>query len=292
VSFSARALAFLSAAIAFLTLGAAAHADQIAALAPDTFTTVEAGPRPRHPPIFNTREIHSVNVAQFTNWTDMLARWQRDQSAAATCPAGGAPPIAAATPCVPAEWRELVQELNGLPRRTLLQRVNTALNRHPYTTSIENWGVANHWETPYEFLRRSGQCQDYAIAKFMLLRALGVPNEDLRIVVLRDVQRGLDHAVVVAYVDGEALMLDSLREAVVPVDEVGAYRPYYSINETGWWLHLGGAARPQMASRRAPARMRGAAEPSEHVVDDSRTTPSSARPETLRLSMIEALSVN
>lgn len=296
MSRSVCALAFLLAAVASLSSGAAARADQIAALAPDTFSSDAVAPRVAalraiHPAIFNTREIHSVNVAQFTNWTDMMARWQRDQRAAAACAPGTVPPPEAAASCAPAEWRDLVQELEGLPLRTMLQRVNSALNRHPYITSIDNWGVANHWETPYEFLRRNGQCQDYAIAKFMLLRALGVPNEDLRIVVLRDVERGLDHAVVVAYADGEALMLDSLREAVVPVDHVASYRPYYSINETGWWLHLPGSTRPHGMPHEAVAtRVPMPAEPARHVVEEK--PAASTRPEALRLSMIDALSVN
>ncbi len=285
MSKSFRALATLSFTFASIFFGTAgARADQLAAMSPDVLSAPSPA-RSTHPAIFNSREIHSINVAQFSNWTDMMGRWERDQRAAADCATGSA----GAADCAPREWRDLVQELKGLPLRTMLQRVNSALNRHPYITSVENWGVANHWETPYEFLRRSGQCQDYAIAKFMLLRALGVPNDDLRIVVLRDVERQLDHAVVVAYVDGEALMLDSLRETVVPVAEATAYRPYYSINETGWWLHLTGGAPPRpvphaMTAARVRAPAEQPAKPIAHVA--------SSQPEALRLSMIEQLAVN
>ena len=41
----------------------------------------------------------------------------------------------------------------------------------------------------------------------------------------------------VAYVEGEALVLDNQIAEVVPAESVDHYRPYYSINETGWWLH-------------------------------------------------------
>lgn len=283
---SFRVLASASFTLAALLCGnGAARADQIAALSPDTVAPAAAiASHATYPAIFNSREIHSTNIAQFTNWTDVLARWDRDRRvAAANC----SDTNDAAAGCVPMEWRELVRDLRGLPLRTMLQRVNSALNRHPYITSAENWGVANHWETPYEFMRRSGQCQDYAIAKFMVLRALGVANEQLRIVVLRDVDREVDHAVVVAYVDGEALMLDSLSEAVVPVAQAKSYRPYYSINETGWWLHLPGAAGPQatphyVAAARSPAPVAGT----------TAGAPVPAGPKALRLSMIDTLSVN
>lgn len=294
---SFRLLASVAFAVSALSMaGSAARADQIAAISPGDVALPAAVAAPAaHPAIFNSREIHSANVAQFTNWTGMLTRWERDRQAAAC--AGGTSDTD--SNCVPAEWRDLVRELKGLPLRTMLQRVNTALNRHPYITSVENWGVANHWETPYEFLRRSGQCQDYAIAKFMLLRALGVANDDLRIVVLRDVDRQLDHAVVVAYAGGEALMLDSLSEAVVPVAQAASYRPYYSINETGWWLHLSGAAQPHATphyisatQRRAPVTRNQTLEASKPVGTSPSFQTGAAKPDDLRLSMIEVFSVN
>jgi hypothetical protein len=46
-------------------------------------------------------------------------------------------------------------------------------------------------------MRMSGQCQDYAIAKFLALRALGFADTQLRLVALRDTRREIDHAVLV-----------------------------------------------------------------------------------------------
>src|SRR5262249_51094722 len=141
------------------------------------------------------------------------------------------------TGCEPREWHRLVDLLKPLELRAKVAAVNALLNRYPYVSSAANWHESNHWETPFEFLARSGQCQDYAIAKFMLLRAAGVPNDLLRIVVLRDTRLALDHAVLVAYVDGQALLLDNQLPEVVPAASIHHYQPYYSINETGWWLH-------------------------------------------------------
>ncbi|HEX3971291.1 MAG TPA: hypothetical protein VHX19_08200 [Stellaceae bacterium] len=55
--------------------------------------------------------------------------------------------------------------------------------------------------------------------------------------VLRATALGEDHAVLVVNVDGEALVLDNLRTDVVPMSAATSYRPYYSINELGWWPH-------------------------------------------------------
>jgi predicted transglutaminase-like cysteine proteinase len=81
--------------------------------------------------------------------------------------------------------------------------------------------------------------QDYAIAKYELLRQAGVPASAMRMVVLRDTAIGRDHAVLVVYVDGVPLVLDILDPAIVPAAAGMPYRPYYSINENAWWYHLG-----------------------------------------------------
>jgi predicted transglutaminase-like cysteine proteinase len=185
-----------------------------------------------YPSLFGTHETYSPSIDRFYKWTGMLQRWTAERHAARQlCTLGEL------TGCEPREWRQIIDVLAPLDLRAKLDAVNTFVNRYPYTPSAANWSEPNHWETPFEFLTRSGQCQDYAITKFMLLRAAGVPNELLRVVVLRDWRLGLDHAVTVAYVDGEALMLDNQIPEVVPVSGIHHYQPYYSINETGWWLH-------------------------------------------------------
>lgn len=187
---------------------------------------------PTYPSLFGTHEIYSGSIGRFYKWTGMLQRWTEERrEARQVCMLGQV------TGCEPREWRQIVDMLMPLGLRAKIEAVNSLVNRYPYTPSAANWSQPNYWETPFEFLEKSGQCQDYAITKFMLLRAAGVPNELLRVVVLRDRRLGLDHAVAVAYVNGEALMLDNQIADVVPVSSIHHYQPYYSINETGWWLH-------------------------------------------------------
>jgi predicted transglutaminase-like cysteine proteinase len=188
--------------------------------------------------LFGTREVYSPDNSAFFKWTGVLARFAAEQrSIAQGCKPG------TIESCWPARWRALVATLDGLDPRTQLERVNDAINRYPYVPSLRNWGESNYWETPFEFLLKGGQCQDYAVAKYLLLRAAGVPADKLRVVVLRDTSLGLDHAVTVAYVGGQALMLDNQIRDVVPAASVHHYEPYYSINEQGWWLHQSARAR-------------------------------------------------
>ncbi len=187
---------------------------------------------PTYPSLFGTHEIYSSSIGRFYKWTGMLQRWTEERrDARQVCMLGQA------TGCEPRAWRQIVDMLTPLDLRAKIEAVNSLVNRYPYTPSAANWSQPNYWETPFEFLAKSGQCQDYAITKFMLLRAAGVPNELLRVVVLRDRRLGLDHAVTVAYIGGEALMLDNQIPDVVPVSSIHHYQPYYSINESGWWLH-------------------------------------------------------
>jgi predicted transglutaminase-like cysteine proteinase len=187
----------------------------------------------RPPELFHTREQFSADLAPFTKWNKVVARADRQ----ARDPASFCATYAPADVCAADRWAALVALLAALPLRERVERVNAALNGVPYVSAAANWNDPDHWETPFEFLAKGGQCEDYAIAKIMALAATGVPEEALRLVVVRDERLSLDHAVAVVYVDGEALVLDNQLGDVMPAARIGWYVPYYSINRTGWWRH-------------------------------------------------------
>ena len=139
-----------------------------------------SAPRPRPSPassqvgLFRTRELHSANLNSFPKWRDMLARFERE--------------LSECTPdrCRLDEWQQLVASLHGRKAMAQLKLVNSAVNRHRYIEDWANWELADYWETPLQFLDRSGDCEDFAIAKYLALRAGGMPAEDMRIVIVRD----------------------------------------------------------------------------------------------------------
>ncbi len=79
----------------------------------------------------------------------------------------------------------------------------------------------------------AGDCEDYAIAKFVALRLAGVSPDDLRIVIMRDTVRGEDHAVAAARLDGRWLTLDNRRMAMVEDADIRNYRPLFVIDQSG-----------------------------------------------------------
>lgn len=184
------------------------------------------------PLLFGAREVRSDNLELFTKWTAALARaFDERRLADAPCAA------AAFNRCHLAEWRRFVESLRGLDRLTQLAAVNRHMNQKRYILDPRNYGVRDYWAAPGQFLRRDGDCEDYAIAKFMSLKSLGFTNREMRVVVLQDLNLGVAHAILVVYLEGRALVLDNQIGDVVAADAVHHYRPIYSINEHHWWLH-------------------------------------------------------
>jgi len=101
------------------------------------------------------------------------------------------------------------------------------------------YGVEDVWSSPLAtFANGAGDCEDYAIAKFIALQNVGVSADDLRIVILRDDIREEDHAVVAARLDGNWLMLDNLHMTMVEDQQVRNHHPLFLIDHTGVKLYL------------------------------------------------------
>lgn len=135
-------------------------------------------------------------------------------------------------------WKELRKKAQGRPLKEKLDAVNRFWNAWPYRLDREVWGRDDWWAAPAEFLSRSGDCEDYCIAKYFTLRELGVPADDMRIVVVRETVRGVAHAVLAVYEGRQVHILDNLVEHVRPMRRVRNYRPHFSVNEKGRWMHV------------------------------------------------------
>ncbi len=182
--------------------------------------------------LFNTGETQGSNMAFFPQFTDMLRRYAADLPKANEPCSGGV-----STPCVLRQWSDFIVSLRGLDRRTQIERVNSYMNDIDYVEDSANWGSEDYWATPVQFFTRAGDCEDYAIAKYLTLRALGVPISAMRIVVLQDRNLGLAHAILVVYDNGTPLVLDNQIDHVVAASSIHHYQPIYSLNEQNWWRH-------------------------------------------------------
>lgn len=198
-------------------------------LAGGTSAATMSGGRDR---LFGTEAVESSDLSAFTKWNEALERFRREGALVE-----GPCDNNSLEGCDQKQWRTFLAETRRLSPRAQIETVNREMNSHRYVVDPRNWGRTDYWASPGQFTRRDGDCEDFAIAKFLSLRALGFANDDLRIVVLQDLNLRLAHAILVVYHDGEYLVLDNQISTVVPADVVRHYRPIYSINETRWWLH-------------------------------------------------------
>ena len=135
-------------------------------------------------------------------------------------------------------WQDLIERLRGAEATRQLTEVNRAVNRVRYRDDQDNWGRPDYWAAPGEFLGRGGDCEDFAIAKYLALRALGYGPDDLRLLILFDARRARAHAVLGVVLDGRVLVLDNLRGEILPLGDLPHYRVGYSLNERKVVRHL------------------------------------------------------
>lgn len=129
--------------------------------------------------------------------------------------------------------------LRGLDAAGKAEAVNRYVNaRVAFVDDRRQYGRADLWSAASDTLRRGrGDCEDYAVAKMHMLRAAGIPAKDIYFVLVRDLVRMADHAVLVVRADGRNLMLDNSTDSVLDADEVRDYRPVFTFASTGTWTH-------------------------------------------------------
>lgn len=185
------------------------------------------------PGLFHSLEKRSTKIGIFTKWSAMIDRYARDRHGSAErCLVDGG------SWCTVGRWHSFLATLRDMTRIEQLRAVNSYMNRIRYVSDARNYGTIDYWATPREFFTRGGDCEDYAIAKFMSLRELGWSSHQLRIAVVMDRRKRQAHAVLVAYHQGNAYILDNQVGEVMRDDQVRHYHPIYSINERYWWFHM------------------------------------------------------
>ena len=133
------------------------------------------------------------------------------------------------------QFLAIVDNAKAREGRARLGEINRAINLaiRPMDDLAQH-GAIDVWSSPLvTFANGAGDCEDYAIAKFVALRHAGISPDDLRIVIMRDTIRGEDHAVAAARLDGHWLMLDNRRMAMVEDAHVSNTRPTFVIDQYG-----------------------------------------------------------
>ena len=137
--------------------------------------------------------------------------------------------------------------------RARLGEVNRAVNLAiRYRSDAARHGTPDAWASPLVTLATGeGDCEDYAIAKYVALREAGVPPGDLRLVVVRDARLEQNHAVLAARLEERWLVLDNRRFLLLDDYELRDYRPLAAFGPDAGAVQLvadGAEGRPEAAS--------------------------------------------
>jgi len=137
---------------------------------------------------------------------------------------------------------QIIERSHGRSPIQQAAEVNSALNRKPYRTDQEQFGREDVWESPVTFAHLGGDCEDYAIAKYFVLKLLGFKDGNLRIVVLTSDGGQEVHALLLVRAEQSWLILDNRTDRLQDLGEFSGWRPQYAVNETGGFRYLSAGA--------------------------------------------------
>jgi predicted transglutaminase-like cysteine proteinase len=200
--------------------------------------SVDTEPSPANPQTAPAPEATPFGLAAervsegeiLSKWTGVESEIRKDEQILARCRKD-----ASSCPLAAQRFLAIVDEGRARSGRARIGVINRAINLAIIPTSdLVQWGVVDRWSAPLEtFTTRRGDCEDYAIAKYVALRAAGVPPRDVKLVVVRNIDINENHAVVAVRLDSAWLILDNRSLALAPDREIWRATPVFEIDENG-----------------------------------------------------------
>ena len=125
--------------------------------------------------------------------------------------------------------KKLIRDLRNASEIKKLNTVNSWVNYIRYKSDQQVYGVSDYWATMYEFVGKGmGDCEDYTIAKYYILKELGVSPRKMKFTyVIYKNRRGkkISH-MVLAYLKvpkpkkkSDILILDNNNRLILPASK-------------------------------------------------------------------------
>ena len=129
----------------------------------------------------------------------------------------------------------LVDKVREMPTHLAIETINRSVNLAiRYVSDQRQHAVPDLWSAPLAtFTSGQGDCEDYAIAKYVALRQLGVGAEDLRLLLVRDRGVHQDHAVLGVRHQNRWLILDNRQSTLPETTELRHFTPLFAIDHDG-----------------------------------------------------------
>ncbi len=135
--------------------------------------------------------------------------------------------------------QELIKNDDSKTDNEKLEKVNKFYNQYAFVDDIDHWGEKDYWATPIEFIAtEGGDCEDFSLAKYFTLKALGVPEKKLYLTYVKAIKLNQAHMVLTYYStpDSEPLVLDNLNDTIQTASKRTDLVPVYTFNADGLWL--------------------------------------------------------
>jgi predicted transglutaminase-like cysteine proteinase len=207
-------------------------------------------------------------------WADLQSRILAEKVTLAACRSGD-------RPCPAAARRFLSIVENGRQRqgRARLGEINRAINLSIRPMSdLAQYGVEDYSASPLASLSSgAGDCEDYAIAKYVALEESGIAPADLQLEIVRDVEHQATHAVVEVRYKDEWLILDN-RTLLIMNTEQTHYYPLLVLDHEGVRTFATEVARRRAIQERVAV---------SSLQEDKATTISSNPAMTTRLQKVD-----
>jgi predicted transglutaminase-like cysteine proteinase len=128
-------------------------------------------------------------------------------------------------------WQEMIVNSTSAADIEKLRLANEFINRNQLAPSQDYQDNSNYRATPLEFLiLGSGDSEDFAIAKYITLREMGVEASKLRLTYSQSIEDD-SYQMILAYYqspDKEPLLLDNIENQIRPASANKDIRPLYS----------------------------------------------------------------
>ena len=120
-----------------------------------------------------------------------------------------------------------------------LLEVNRFFNQFEYQEDHVHWGEQDYWATPSEFLgTQKGDCEDFVMAKYFALRALGVPDGRLYLTYVKALKQNVAHMVLSYFPTPASIpqILDNYNPMILSANKRTDLLPVYSFNAKSLFL--------------------------------------------------------
>lgn len=135
---------------------------------------------------------------------------------------------------------QLIRKITPLSIEEKLNEVNRFVNKVRFVSDKRAWGKPDYWATPIEFLGRDmGDCEDFVITKYIMLRRSGIPEEKLFFTYVKALRLNQAHMVLSYYDTPKSipLVLDNLNHKVLPATKRNDLAFVYSFNAKALYLN-------------------------------------------------------